>query len=206
MVLGDLKASGAGKMSSVTNQYVRSKERLKNLETLVSELTMFEAGDPHDAVYALMTLARDVQHNSQQHWPLWQHNASEITFTADYTKNILQVFTDFFAFCITRSRRLDIICRKWAPNRRIKRLTIRERPEYRGRKLPAEVVQLPSWIGLLEESAFGMPRSGPSSRIAGNSLVDAERPYRACGDSEAEILFGEIDVDGDEGRSSLSFT
>ena len=63
------------------------------------------------------------------------------------------------------------------------------------------MVQLPSWIGLLEESAFGMPRSGPSSRIAGNSLVDAERPYNACGRSEANILFGEIDVEGNEGRS-----
>ena len=193
-------------MISVTNEYVRSKERFKNLETLVSELTMFEAGDPRDAVYALMTLARDVQHTSQQHSPLWQYNASEITFTSDYTKNILQVFTDFVAFCITRSRRLDIICRKGAPNRKIKRLTIRERLDYRGQKPPAEVVQLPSWIGLLEESVFGMPRSGPSSRIAGNSLVDAERPYYACGDSEAKIVFGEIDVDGDGGRSSLSFT
>ena len=137
---------------------------------------------------------------------MWQHDASEVTFTADYTKNILQVSKDFVAFCIIRSRQLDIICRKRAPNRKIKRLTIRERLEYRGRKPPAEVVQLPSWIGLLEESAFGMPRSGPSSRIAGNSLVDTERPYHACGESKPDILFREIDVDGDEGRSPLSVT
>ena len=201
-VLGDVKASGAGKMISVTNEFVRgATERLKTLEALVSELTMFEAGDPRDAVYALMTLAWDVQHGSQQRRPMWQHGASRVTFTADYKKNILQVFKDFVAFCINRSSQLDIICRKWAPNRKIKRLTIKERLEYRGRKPPAEVVQLPSWIGLLEESAFGMPRSGPSSRIAGNSLVDAERPYNACGRSEANILFGEIDVEGNEGRS-----
>ena len=203
MVLGDLRASGAGKMISVTNEFVRgTTERLKTLEALVSELTMFEAGDPRDAVYALMTLAWDVQYNSQQKKPIWQHDASRVNFTADYKKNILQVFKDFVAFCIIGSRQLDIICRKWAPNRKTKRLTIKERLEYRGRKPPAEVVKLPSWIGLLEESAFGMPRSGPSSRIAGNSLVDAERPYNACGGSKAEILFGEIDVDGNEGRSS----
>ena len=53
MVLGDLKASGAGKMISVTNEYVRSKKRLKDLETLVSELIMVEAGDPRDAVYSV---------------------------------------------------------------------------------------------------------------------------------------------------------
>ena len=201
-ILGDLKASGAGKMISVTNEFVRgATERLKTLEALVSELTMFEAGDPRDAVYALMTLAWDVQHGSQQWRPTWQRGASRITFTADYKKNILQVFKDFVAFCIIGSSQLDIICRKWAPNRKIKRLTIRERLEYRGRKPPAEVVRLPSWIGLLEESAFGMPRSGPSSRIAGNSLVDAERPYNACGRSEANILFGEIDLEGNEGRS-----
>ncbi|KAK0513905.1 hypothetical protein JMJ35_003627 [Cladonia borealis] len=42
-----------------------------------------------------------------------------------------------------------------------------------------------------------------TSRIAGNSLVDAERPYNVCGGSKAEILFGEIDVDGNEGQASL---
>lgn len=203
MVLGDLRASGAGKMISVTNEFVRgTTERLKTLEALVSELTMFEAGDPRDAVYALMTSAWDVQYNSQQKKPIWQYDASRVNFRADYKKNILQVFKDFVAFCIIGSRQLDIICRKWAPNRKTKRLTIKEHLKYRGRKPPAEVIKLPSWIGLLEESAFGMPRSGPSSRIAANSLVDAERPYNACGGSRAEILFGEIDVDGNEGRST----
>ena len=203
MVLGDLKASGAGKMISVTNDVVRkTKERLKTLEALVSELTMFEAGDPRDAVYAIMTLAWDIPRSSQHPPPIWPHDASRVTFTADYKKNILQVFKDFVAFCIIRSSQLDIICRKWAPNRKTKRLTIKERLQYRGRKPQAEVVQLPSWIGLLEESAFGMPRSRPSSRIAGNSLVDAERPYNACGRWKAEILFGEIDVDENEGCSS----
>lgn len=202
MVLGDLKASGAGKIISVTNELVRgTRERLKTLEALVSELTMFEAGDPRDAVYALMTLAWDIPRSSQHRTPMWQHGASQVTFTADYKKNILQVFKDFVAFCIIGSSQLDIICRKWAPNRKIKRLTIKERLEYRGRKPPAEVVQLPSWIGLLEESAFGMPRPGPSCRIAGNSLVDAEKPYNACGGSKAKILFGEIDIEGNEGWS-----
>ena len=121
-VLGDLKASGAGKMISVTNEFVRgATERLKTLEPLVSELTMFEAGDPRDAVYALMTLAWDVQHGSRQRRPMWQHGASRVTFTAGYKKNILQVFKDFVAFCIIGSSQLDIICRKWAPNRKIKR-------------------------------------------------------------------------------------
>ena len=204
-VLGDLQASGAGKMISVTNAYVRgATARLKTLEQLVSELTMFEAGDPRDAVYALMTLASDVQDGSQQQGPMmWHHDASRVTLKTDYKKDILEVFKDFVAFCIIRSSQLDIICRKWAPNRKIKRLTVKERLEYRGQKPPAEVVPLPSWVGLLEESAFGMPRSGPSSRIAGNSLVDAERPYHACGRSEAKILFGEIDVKGNEGRSSV---
>ena len=31
--------------------------------------------------------------------------------------------------------------------------------------------------------------------------MDAERPYNACGRSEANLLFGEIDVEGNEGWS-----
>ena len=198
--LGNMRAAGAAKMIAVTTEVVRgSKERLKTLEALASELTMFEAGDPRDTVYALVALARDIRHDSQRLMPDWQRNNSRVNFVVDYKKSILQVFKDFIAFCIVGSARLDIICRKWAPNRKKKHLTVRERLKYRGRAPPVQEVKLPSWVGLLQHSAFGPPHSGPPLRIGGNSLVDTSQRYNACGESDADILFGEVDVPEPQG-------
>ncbi|KAG8533880.1 uncharacterized protein KY384_001621 [Bacidia gigantensis] len=202
--LGNMRAAGAAKMIAVTNEFVRgSKDRLKSLEALVSELTMFEAGDPRDTVYALVALARDIRHDSQRPMPDWQLNTSQVNFVVDYKKNILQVFKDFIAFCIIGSARLDIICRKWAPNRNRKHLTVKERLKYRGRPPPVQEVKLPSWIGLLQDSAFGHPRSGPPLRVGGNSLVDTNQRYNACGGSRAEISFGEVDAIQPQDEASL---
>ena len=192
LAFGDFKASAAPKMVTVTNG--KGKAREKTLEALVSELTMFEAGDPRDSVYAVMALAWDVQEGPNRQMRDWRAEASlRPSLRIDYQKNMLQVFTDFIAFCIDRSDSLDIICRKWAPNRRIKRIKVADRPPYRGRAAPLEEVHLPSWIGLLKDSAFGLPNVGPPSRVAGNSLVDSSlsERYRASGRKEAEVLFGE---------------
>ena len=193
LALGDLKASAAFKMVTVTNGNGKSRE--KTLEALVSELTMFEAGDPRDSVYAVMALAWDVDEGPYRQMRDWRGGAAlRPTLRVDYQKNMLQVFTDFIAFCVHGSDSLDIICRKWAPNRRIKQIRVADRPRYRGGKLPREEVHLPSWIGLLKDSAFGLPNVGPPSRVAANSLVDSSlrRRYRASGGERAEILFGEM--------------
>ena len=201
LALGDLKASAAFKMVTVTNG--KGKAREKTLEALVSELTMFEAGDPRDSVYAVMALAWDVEEGpSRQMRDLRAEAALRPSLRVDYQKNTLQVFTDFIAFCVHRSNSLDIICRKWAPNRRIKRMRVADRPRYRGGRLPLEEVYIPSWIGLLKDSAFGLPNVGPPSRVAGNSLVDSSlrRPYNASGGKRAEVLFGEMSSHNDHGE------
>ena len=193
LALGDLKASAAYKMVTVTNG--EGKTREKTLEALVSELTMFEAGDPRDSVYAVMALAWDVEEGPYRQMRDWRAEAAlRPTLRVDYRKNMLQVFTDFIAFCVQGSNSLDIICRKWAPNRRIKRIRVTDQNRYRGGKLPLEEVHLPSWIGLLKDSAFGLPNVGPPSRVAGNCLVDSSlrRRYGASGGARAEVLFGEM--------------
>ena len=193
LALGDFKASAAFKMVTVTNG--KGKAREKTLEALVSELTMFEAGDPRDSVYAVMALAWDVEEGPYRQMRDWRAEAAlRPSLRVDYQKNMLQVFTDFIAFCVHGSDSLDIICRKWAPNRRIKRIRVADRPRYRGGRPPLEEVHLPSWIGLLKDSAFGLPNVGPPSRVAGNSLVDCSlrRRYRASGGKSAEVLFGQM--------------
>jgi hypothetical protein len=206
--LGDIRAFGAGRMVAVTKDFIRRSgdgdfERLKSLESLVSELVVFEAGDPRDTIYALMSLAWDTPGLLEQS-RTWKRHDTEgsVTFQADYKKNVLEVFKDFTAFCVHSSGSLNIICRKWAPNRRAKKLSAAERYKYRGRKPPMEEVELPSWIGLLKESPFGMPRAGPQTRVAGESLVDTpdHKQYDACGRRKAEVLFGEDDADENGGK------
>lgn len=210
--LGEIRAFPAGNIVKVTSSYIRGLddedgfERMKSLEKLVSELVMFEAGDPRDTVYALMSLAKD----TSSHYEPWRspslgpmmrtHNP---TIEADYKKNTLEVFKDFTAFCILRRRSLDIICRKWAPHQRMKPMSQAERLMHKGRKLPMEDLWLPSWIGLLKESAFGMPNSFTKSRVAGDTLVDHPR-YDAChGQTAEDVLFGEVSIQGDGGKHSV---
>ena len=56
------------------------------------------------------------------------------SITVDYKKSIFDVYKDFLAFTITRSKSLDMICRPWAP----------------------DDPSLPSWIPQLSGSAFGL--------------------------------------------------
>ena len=207
LAFGDIKASAARKMVTITNEFIRgprdSRDRLKTLEAVVSELTMFEAGDPRDSVYAVMALAWDVEEGAERRRRSRRHEAaSRPSFKIDYQKNILQVFTDFVAFCVYGSESLDIICRKWAPNRRAKVLRVADRPRYRGRRPPLEEINLPSWIGLLKDSAYGLPHDGPKVRVASNSLVDTPlKPrYNACGGREPRVLFGEMNSDPSHGE------
>ena len=206
--LGDVKAFAALKMVTISKELVQnSKEhmhRMKTLEALVSELTMFEVRDPRDSIYAVMALARDIEDGAAR-----QRRKSGLSgppgrpsFRVDYQKNILQVFTDFVAFSIDGSNSLDVICRKWAPNRRAKVSRVADRPRYRERWSPLGGVHLPSWIGLLKDSAYGIPHVGPQVRIAGNSLVDTApgRAYNACGGRKPVVLFGVVNSDRSQGE------
>jgi Heterokaryon incompatibility protein (HET) len=210
LALGDIRALGAGRMLPVRKDFIRDSgggriEKLKSLESLVSKLDVFETADPRDTIYALMPLAYDIPGRLPLSSPWQRHALGEpVTFQADYQENILEVFKDFTAFCIHSSGSLNIICRKWAQNQREKKLSAMERCMYRGRRPPMEEVQLPSWVGLLKESAFGVPRAGPQTRVAGDSLVGTPdgKQYNASGGRKAEVLFGEDEVDPNSSKQN----
>ena len=219
--LADVKALGASALVDITNEFVRredgSLERRNTLESLVARLPMFEALDPRDIIYSLLSIAEDTQ-------PLnslttrKQDNFRErglVPFEADYGKDILEVYKDFTAFCIQTSGFLDIICRHWAPSHarrpsllsRLKTLTEKDRSQAdfiagdnnsEEELSPMVKLHLPSWIGLLSESPYGIPDAG---RSAGDSLVIGPR-YLASGDSRASVRFGEIDAPRNQGMSS----
>ena len=75
------------------------------LETLVSTFADFEVTLPHDAIYALRSIAREVlsPRRSELEPPL-----------PDYSKSTQHVFAEFVSWAIASSGSLDIVCRPWA--------------------------------------------------------------------------------------------
>lgn len=218
-ILADIRALGATALVNITNEFFRwseggSLERLNTLESLVARLPMFESTDPRDIIYSLLSIAEDTQNctvsSARKQDELRKRGL--VPFEADYKKGILEVFKDFTAFCIQTSGSLDIICRHWAPSQfrnpgilhRMKTRAENERTQ--ADPFPSDFssdeefslmmkVHLPSWIGLLSESPYGVPDVG---RSAGESLVrspnDAGQRYNASKGYDADVLFGETDA------------
>lgn len=70
--LGEVEALGAKSLVEITSNLFRKDdegvvlERLLSLEALISTLTLFEAGSPHDTIYAVLWLAHDAEPDSKQ--------------------------------------------------------------------------------------------------------------------------------------------
>lgn len=100
---------------------------LLSLEYLVSSLFIFDVTTPHDAVYALLAIAKDtIPSASDEKERLVLDHAQEALedftqkkrYRVDYTQPFSDVCKEFVQFCIDHSdptRALDIICRPWAP-------------------------------------------------------------------------------------------
>ena len=198
-VLGDIHALGATSIVDTTNNLFRmserhGRERLTSLESLVSSLLIFEARDPRDTIYALLAIAKDTPQTSDG-----RSEAGDVSLTADYTKNILEVYKDFIAFCIKSSASLDILCRHWAPNKVRRRPT----PKDRLQKDPTTDLKIeiafPSWISLLTESPFGAPETAvEGGRVAADGLVGppGRKRYDAARGTAPAVFFGEVAAGG----------
>lgn len=70
--LGEVKALGACRLVKVTSNLFRKstdgkiQRRLVTLESLVSSLTMFDATNSHDIVYAMVAIAKDIESIAQK--------------------------------------------------------------------------------------------------------------------------------------------
>jgi len=70
--LGEVEALGAKALVDITTNLFRKSddgvvlERLLSLEALISTLTLFEAGSPHDTIYAVLWLAHDAEPHSRE--------------------------------------------------------------------------------------------------------------------------------------------
>jgi Heterokaryon incompatibility protein (HET) len=162
-------------VSTITNLFRKSEEgnildRLVNLETLVSTLLTFDAGNPRDIIYALLSIAKDSPLAKAR--PREQDQGAMDLLKPNYAKDALEVYTDFVKHCIN-SGSLDIICRHWAVQiRKEQSRAVSEKM----RKLQP-LLPLPSWIGLLEDSPFGPP-DRLTGRVNGDSLVGLPYEHR----------------------------
>lgn len=205
--LGEIEALGAYALVEATNNLFRRsvkgviQEYLKSLEALVSSLLAFDASDPRDTIYALISIANDstISPASSAGPSSGGAAVGNTALIADYDKDILEVYRDFVAFCISRSKSLDIICRHWAtPGRKTQtgaRYRIKE-------ELRDNTIKLPSWIQLVDNSTFGAPEEALNGRSNGDSLVGQpdHRPYNAANNSEPVVRFGTKVVDQSSNR------
>ena len=144
------------------------------LEWLVSAAASFLAGRPHDIIYAVLSLAKDVSESSVSVLPAREpdvHNPSlQIPMRPDqdkiislvgltcrvfrldkypvgYEKPFNQACRDFLEFTTTEPKSLDMICWAWVP------------------VLIDEGNYLPSWIRTLVDWPFGRDSVGYQERV-----------------------------------------
>ena len=153
---GHVPALGAALLVDATSNLFRSLEDkegkperkpLSSLEYLVSRLSVFEATQPRDTIYALLAIAKDttpqakapdlpisalsttktsdlpISAASTNQLGLWaQRFMARKIYHVDYGLPVVEVYKDFIDFSIRKSNKrsaaLDIICRPWA--RRVK--------------------------------------------------------------------------------------
>jgi len=189
--LGDIQSFGASVLLEATrNLFLRTEiggivEPVKSLESLVTGLKTFDASDPRDIVYGLISIASDTFPSLTTYQPRGGKYAKEreVKLKVDYEKLPIEVYKDFTKFCIESSGSLDIICRHWA---------IPVRTEH---SIPKGGMgeKLPSWVPMLFDSEFGSPDEVYRGRKNGVSLVGlaGRSCYKASGDWSAVTPFRE---------------
>lgn len=188
--LSFIEASGAATMiSTIENLFLKSKDgevmqRNVTLETLVSTLLTFDAKNPRDIIYALLSIAKDSPLADICSRP--PSKASRDLLQPDYKKDALEVYKNFVHHCVESSGSLDIICRYWALplTREGAKLTTKSKEQVENYRT------LPSWIGLITDSPFGSPNR-LEDRVNANSLVGIpkESRYNASDGVDAIVRF-----------------
>ena|SRR5436309_15666445 len=143
-----------------------------SLEVLVSVLLSFEASEPRDTIYAVLSLAKDAIEGN----PSLQLDGSIRPIQPDYNKPVIEVFKEFIDFAIQTSESLDIICRHWAPvpKKKGQRIDLEELSFPAAKRRRTELTlreEYPSWIPSVSESAYGTPVEALTGRKHGDNFV-----------------------------------
>lgn len=178
----------------------KRRQPLLSLEYLVSRLSVFEASQPPDTIYALLAIAKDSspfavtkEHKpSSPHVPggaqiiqwVTRHQQAK-RYPVDYNQPFVEICKDFMNFAIRQAdrtdptRALDILCRPWAPNPAEGRKVFHDQtaPSVSGNN-DDEI--MPSWIPQLSGAAHSMHRHANGEfkmgRINSDPLVGLPNP------------------------------
>lgn len=154
----------------------KRRQPLLSLEYLVSRLSVFEATQPRDTIYALLAIAKDtapfavtgedvhaspvVPGGARSQLISWATRHQQARrYCVDYSQPYVEICKDFMNFAIRQAgrtdptRALDILCRPWAPHPKS------GKPFHGRRSFPFhddndEV--MPSWIPQLSGAAHSM--------------------------------------------------
>lgn len=150
-------------------RYDGSRESTKGLETLVCTLSGFDTSDPRDTINALRNISKEVNRPNSS-------TALEVP-VPDYGKDLFEVYRDFVKWVVATSQSLDILCRFWA---------LKERKSCS--PTTPRLVELPSWILFVEDSAWGKGDDAFNGRQAGDSFVGLpdDRTYNASGQGSTQ--------------------
>jgi hypothetical protein len=141
-----------------------SRESTKGLETLVCTLSAFDTSDPRDTINALRNISKELNRPTSK--------AARDVPAPDYGKDLFEVYRDFVKWVVQTSQSLDIICRFWA---------LKERKQ--GTPTTPRLVELPTWIQFVEDSAWGKGEDRFNGRKAGDSFAGLpdDHNYNASG-------------------------
>jgi hypothetical protein len=134
---GDVFSLGAALLVDATSNLFRNamtgeRKPLSSLEYLVSRLSVFEATQPRDTIYALLAISREttpknLDKDSDNNLTQKEKFALALApkggfadkgYNVDYRLPVIDVYKEFIEFSIGKAdkkRALDILCRAWAP-------------------------------------------------------------------------------------------
>lgn len=208
--IGEISERSACRLVKITNYIVnrddkgRVERKTESLETLISMLTPFEAKDPADVVYAILSLARDITMTAEtvkldvkvkeaalesifEGKNLTDAERRRMTQLLDKIGRLLKVDR----FPVNYEKSFEEICEDLYTFTTLhsRSLDLICRP---WAPVPSEEEdELPSWVRSIEHRPFRLDDDGRPRRHNANSLValPGESPYKAAGKFWADCVF-----------------
>jgi hypothetical protein len=209
--VGDVRAYSASRLVEATNNVIRKSKdgrvlmKIQSLEYLVSTLTPFEATKPHDVIYAVLSLAKDIPGASAVISPVANITTPSVSHDEEkremgerlsegqrLTANKVLKAMQVKKYPVDYKKTVYEVCKDFVEftTRTSKYLDIICRPW-------APIVKkekLPSWIRSLKELPFGRRVDEAMSRRGADNLVGlpGKSNYSASGKYPVQCKISEV--------------
>ncbi|KAK7193062.1 hypothetical protein PSPO01_00856 [Paraphaeosphaeria sporulosa] len=162
--------------------YIGVRRSLLSLEYLVTSLSIFDCGRPHDSIYALIAIARDAAPHPPSSLTrrtkealiaeVFSDAIEQKPYPLDYNSPYPDVCKEFLQFCIRGAAKtdkvqaLDILCRPWAKDWRPKEYIAT--PEATSTKKVGESEENPPKLPPILKHEGGWMRGPKGARVEDN--------------------------------------